>query len=147
MSLGVALFVFCSIAAVVFGARIHGVGRAEGTTHGATDYVSLLPPLGIAIGGLVLVVLSYRRHRAQVRVFVHGAAVRGRVIRRGEDETLRRSWRHPWKVGWELVVDGRRYEGAITHMDRAMLEAAIPTDEVVVLYDPRRPETNIVYIE
>ncbi len=103
--------------------------------------------LGLAIGGLVLMVLTHRKLRGERRAFVHGTAVRGRVIRREQDRSLSRSWRHPWKVGWELVVDGRRYEGAITHMDKAVLEGAIPSNDVVLLYDPRRPETNTVYIE
>lgn len=71
-----------------------------------------------------------------------------RHVERGDREgVMTQNRRHPWLVGWELVVDGQRYEGNPTHMSRAELEGAIPGSDVVVLYYPAQPETNTVYIE
>jgi hypothetical protein len=123
-----------------------GVGRVVGTTYGTMGYLGLVFFLSPVLG-VVLSVVAWRSNRREVRAFVHGKAVRGRVFERREDRRTRYKRRYPWRVGWEFTVEGQRYTGALSHMDRAVLEAAIPTDAVVVLYDPKRPATNTVYIE
>jgi hypothetical protein len=120
------------------------VGRIAGTTHATLGRFELLFHVS-PIVGLVLVLGAWRSNRREIRAFVHGTAVRGRVVSR-DRRGMRVNRRRPWVVRWELEVEGRRYEGSISHMDEATLQAAIPTDDVVVLYDPRRPAVNTVYI-
>ena len=122
------------------------VGRVDGTTYSAMGRAGLFVFI-FPLVGLALALHAHRSNRREIRAFVQGMAVRGRVVRREEDRSTRENRRHPWRVVWEFEVDGRRYEGSLSHMDKATLEGAIPTDEIVVLCDPRRPRTNTVYIE
>lgn len=97
--------------------------------------------------GLVITLVVHRWNRREIRAFVHGAATRGRVVRREHAGSLAIDKKRPWRVGWEFEVGGQRYRGEISSLDQEALEAAIPTDDVVVLFDPRRPERNTVYVE
>lgn len=121
------------------------VGRVKGTTYAMMGYFGLLFFLHPIVGAVVAFV-AVRSNRRESWAFVHGTAVRGRVVRREEDRHSRMNRRRPWIVGWEFEVDGQRYEGSLSHMDKAELERAIPTDEVVVLYDPERPGANTAYV-
>lgn len=121
------------------------VGRVKGTTYAMVGYFGLLFFLHPIVGS-VLALVAVRSNRRESRAFVHGTAVRGRVVRREEDPNTRMNRRRPWIVGWEFEVDGQRYEGSLSHMDKAELERAIPTDDVVVLYDPERPGANTAYV-
>jgi hypothetical protein len=122
------------------------VGRVKGTTYATMGYLGLLFFLHPIVGS-VLVFVAVRSNRRESRAFVHGKAVRGRVVRREEDRNTRMNRRRPWIVGWEFEVDGQRYEGSLSNMDKAELERGIPTSEVVVLYDPERPRVNTAYVE
>lgn len=122
------------------------VGRIVGTTYASMGYLGLLFCLSPLIGG-VLVLVAWRSNRREIRAFVHGKAVRGRVFERREDRRARYNRRYPWRVGWEFTVEGQRYTGALSHMDKAVLEGAIARDDLVVLYDPERPAVNTVYVE
>jgi hypothetical protein len=123
-----------------------GVGRVVGTTYATMGYLGLLFFLSPLVGA-VLVLVAWRSNRREIQAFVHGKAVRGRVFERREDRRVRYRYRYAWRVGWEFTVEGQRHTGSLSHMDKAVLEAAIPGDDVVVLYDPRRPATNTLYLE
>lgn len=140
------------VARATVGARLRGqalpslgVARLEGTTYATMGYLGLLFLIHPVVGA-VLAFVAVRSNRREIRAFVHGTATHGRVVRREEDRSTRMNRRRPWRVVWAFEVDGRRYEGSLSHMDRAELDRAIPTDAVVVLYDPARPQVSTVYV-
>lgn len=121
-----------------------GVARVVGTTSGpfgpVVAFVLIFPLAGAALLGWAI----QMNHR-QVRAYRHGHAARGLVRSRGVDHTVSSNGEHPTKIVWEFQVDGRSYQGELSSFEHMLLREVVPTDEVVVVYDPARPEHNTLY--
>lgn len=119
--------------------RIQGSHR---WTLGAWSLFVLLFPGA----GVVSVFRAVRSQRRQIRAFVHGAAMVGRITFVGEDALTRINRRHPTAVAWEFSVGGAWFYGRLTSMHRSAFEGLVPEQAVVVLYDQARPASNTIYI-
>jgi Predicted membrane protein len=121
-----------------------GVARVVGTTVGplgpAVAFVLIFPLAGAALLGWAI-----QMNQRQVRAYRSGRAVRGLVRSRGVDETVSSNGEHPTKIVWEFQVDGRPYQGELSSFEHMMLRQVVPTDEVVVVYDPAEPKHNTLY--
>lgn len=141
------------IAQAVPGARMEAevspslsMGRLKGTTYSTMGYMGLAPFL-FPVFGVVFTLLAFLSNRREIRAFVHGRAVRGRVVRRGEDRSARQNKKHPWLVEWQFEVAGQVYQGSLSHMNKALLQSAFPSDDIIVLYDPQNPKVNTALVE
>lgn len=121
-----------------------GVARVVGTTAGpfgpVVAFVLIFPLAGAALLGWAV-----QMNQRQVRAYRFGRAVRGLVRSRGVDETVRSNGEHPTKIVWEFQVDGRPYQGELSSFEHMLLREVVPTDEVVVVYDPSEPRHNTLY--
>jgi hypothetical protein len=121
-----------------------GVARVVGTTVGpfgpAVAFVLIFP-----LAGAFLLGWAIQMNQRQIRAYRHGRAVRGLVRSRGEDETVSSNGEHPTKIVWEFQVDGVPYQGELSSFEHALLREVVPTDEVVVVYDPALPKHNTLY--
>jgi hypothetical protein len=120
--------------------------RMKGTTSAkmgfAGVFIFIFPLVGAALFGWAV-----RSNRRETRAFRDGVATKGLVIKRGEDTTTEINDKHPFEVVWEFHVDGTNYKGKLAHMSREILQRAVPSDEVTVLYDPRDPQANTIWFE
>ena len=94
-----------------------------------------------------MVFFAVRSNRREIRAFRDGVPGRGLVTKRAEDTSTTVNGRHPFEIHWEFQVDGVTYKGKLSHMERFKIESAFPEDEVTVLYDPRDPKINTVWLE
>jgi hypothetical protein len=121
------------------------VARVAGTTISAMGYVSLV--FGVfAVVGLFMLLGAVRSNRREIRAFVHGTAIEADVVERGVDRRVKVNGRHPRLVRWRFEVAGRVHDGTFTHMDEAVIREVAPGDRVAVLYDPRNPRVNTLWI-
>ncbi len=90
---------------------------------------------------------AVRSNRREIRAFRDGMATKGLVVKRGPDETTEINGKNPHEVVWEFQVDGTSYKGKLSHMNSAILDRALPDNEVTVLYDSKDPRVNTVWIE
>ncbi|OIP30663.1 MAG: hypothetical protein AUK47_24560 [Deltaproteobacteria bacterium CG2_30_63_29] len=119
--------------------------RISGTQRSAFGYwvaVFLLFP----VAGVVCLFLSIRSNRREIRAYREGQPIMARVTFRGEDLTASSNGRHPFLVKWTFTVSQQRYEGSLSHMDRAMLGELLDANQVPVLYLPENPLVNTVYV-
>jgi hypothetical protein len=120
--------------------------RMKGTKSAVAGSFSifsfLFPIIGAAMLGWAI-----RSNRREIRAFREGVPTKGLVIKRGEDTTTEINGKHPFEVHWEFQVDGTTYKGKLSNMNRAILQQALPEEEVLVLYDPKNPAVNTVWIE
>jgi hypothetical protein len=121
-----------------------GVARVIGTTVGpfgpAVSFVLIFPLAGAALLGWAI-----QMNQRQVRAYRLGRAVRGLVRSRGRDPSVSSNGENPTKIVWEFQVDGRPYEGELSSFEHGLLLHVVPTDEVVVVYDPAEPRHNTLY--
>ena len=121
-----------------------GVARVVGTTSGpfgpVVAFVLIFPLAGAALLGWAV-----QMNQRLVRAYRHGRAVRGLVRSRGVDETVSSNGEHPTKIVWEFQVDGRPYQGELSSFEHMLLREVVPSDEVVVVYDPAEPKHNTLY--
>lgn len=103
---------------------------------------------GMALmGGVVLLVTTTRTNRREVRAFRHGLPAQGRIIRRDFDMATSINGKHPFEVVWEFDANGVSHHGRLSHVDRELVERALPGSEVTVLYDPADPSANTAWID
>jgi hypothetical protein len=121
-----------------------GTARVVGTTAGpfgpAVLFVVIFPAAGLALLGWAVSI-----NRAQVRAYRDGVATRGLVVSRAHDTSVRSNGRSPLKIVWEFHVDGVPHRGELSSFEELMLRQVVPTDEVVVVYDPKDPKRNTLY--
>lgn len=123
-----------------------GWARIPGTTYSTFGYVGLFTLIFPAVGGGLLFA-AVRSNRREIRAYRRGLPTQGLVVKKGYDTSTKINGRHPFEVVWELQVDGQTYKGSLSHMNRELLERAIPSNEITVLYDPADPSANTVWIE
>jgi len=104
-------------------------------------FVILFPAAGV-----FSVFRAVRFHRRQLRAFVYGVAVVGRITFEGEDVLTKINRRHPYAVAWAFSVGGESFRGKLTSMRRSAFEGFVEEAGVIVLYDQSRPQSNTVYI-
>lgn len=120
--------------------------RMQGTTSSKLGMVVLFLFIFPLAGG-AMVFSAFRSNRREIRAFRDGVAVKGLVKRRGFDENTEVNGKNPFEITWEFQADGTTYTGKLSHMDRGLLERALPDLEVTVLYDPKDPKINTVWLE
>ena len=120
--------------------------RIEGTTSSkmgmSVVFLFLFPLIGGALFGWAV-----RSNRREIRAFRDGVSIKGLVVKRGPDETTEINGKNPHEVVWEFQVDGTNYKGKLSHMNPVILNRALPDSEVTVLYDPKDPHVNTVWID
>jgi hypothetical protein len=122
-----------------------GCSRLEGTHNwvvGPLGLVFLLFPL---LGGSLLF-FSIRSNRREIRAFVHGVPITAKVVSVGEDRSTTINGRHPLQIAWEFRMNDEVYSGSLSTMLHLDLEEFLAAQEIVVLYDPGRPEINTLFI-
>lgn len=102
----------------------------------------LFPLIGAGMFGW-----AYRSNRREIRAFRDGIAARGLIVKRGFDQSTEINGENPFEIVWEFQIDGTNYKGKLSHMDASIINRAFPDDEVTVLYDPRNPKINTVWVE
>ena len=102
----------------------------------------LFPLIGAGMFGW-----AYRSNRHEIRAFRDGIAARGLIVKRGFDQSTEINGANPFEIVWEFQIDGTNYKGKLSHMDASIINRAFPDDEVTVLYDPRNPKINTVWVE
>jgi len=120
--------------------------RVKGTTISKMGYTGMFFFIFPLVGGGLLFA-AVRSNRREIRAFRDGVATKGLIVRRGMDTSTEINGKHPFDVIWEFQVDGNTYKGKLSHMNHEILRRAMPDDEVTVLYDPRDPKVNTVWIE
>jgi hypothetical protein len=119
--------------------------RIRGTTYSSMGLVGLvfliLPSLGA-----IIALLAIRSNRRARRAFTIGRAITARVTYSGLDGSVRINGRNPWRIAWELTVDGRVYTGSVSSMRQDLIADLMPAKELVVLYDPENPRINTAYV-
>lgn len=119
--------------------------RVRGTT------ISDLGPFAaffliFAFVGAPLFISAWRSNAREIRAFTHGASTVGRVVEFGPDYSVRVNGRHPTRLRWEFDVDGKTYNGSLTHMDGHVLRPLVAGTRVPVLYDKNDPRANTLYV-
>jgi hypothetical protein len=124
---------------------IPSIARLESNTRSSTGYGTLFVLLFPLIGG-ALALSAFLENRREIRAFLHGTAALARVTYQGPDTSTKVNGRHPYKIEWQLVVGPSVYKGAISHMDRNAIAELAAGGQILVLYDPRAPRINTVYV-
>ncbi|EYF01639.1 DUF3592 domain-containing protein [Chondromyces apiculatus] len=120
--------------------------RVQGTSVSPFGLLGLLV-LVFPVVGAGLLFHAVRSNLREIRAYRHGIPVTGLVVKRGQDTTVEVNGRHPYEVVWEFQVAQARHRGRLSHMDGALLERALPGNEVTVLYDPANPAVNTVWFD
>ena len=131
---------------VVVSPFLPSVSRIEGTTVGPFGYFGLFPLVLSGGAGLAAMLLAWRSNRREIRAFIHGQAILGRVVYAGVDQSTKVNGRHPYKVDWDFTIDGRTYRGRLVSMDPAPLESYFGGGKVPVLYVADDPSANTLYV-
>lgn len=120
--------------------------RIQGTTRTKLGlsalFIFLFPLVGLGMFGA-----AYRSNRREIRAFRDGSATKGLIVKRGLDHSTEINGKNPFEIVWEFQIDGTNYKGKLSNMHAEMLNRAFPEEEVTVLYDPRDPKVNTVWIE
>lgn len=120
-------------------ARIKG---ATSSSFGLTAAFVLLFP----VAGFILTVKVVLENQREIRAHRVGVPIMATVVSRGLDTSTSVNEKHPFTITWELLVNGKRYTGKLSHMDESMLADLGLNGEIVVLYDPKNPRVNTAYI-
>lgn len=121
------------------------VCRVAGTTLSWTGYMGAFVFL-FPLAGAASVFGAVRSNRREIRAFVHGKPVAARVLSRGLDRSVKVNGQSPTKITWQFEVNGASYTGDISHMNPSALGDLMRGHAVPVLYDPRNPKINTVYV-
>lgn len=120
--------------------------RLRGATYSTFGYfvsfVFLFPVIGLS-----LLVFTVRANRREIRAFREGTPAWAKVTFAGPDTSTRMNGQNPWKVAWELTVDGKCYQGSLSSMNRAALGELLEARQLVVLYLPENPAINTAWVE
>ncbi len=120
--------------------------RIEGAYAGAygpwAAVYLIMPSLGLSFLIWVL-----RRRHGRVRVFTLGVATPGTLVYKGINRRIRINGGHPEMLRWEFSVEGVAYQGSISSMNPQDFAGLAAQDRVIVLYGPRNPANNILYVD
>jgi hypothetical protein len=119
--------------------------RLTGTRNSAFGPFALFTLTFPLIGGVILF-FAIRSNRREIRAFVHGVPALAKVISVGEDGSTEINGKHPLVVAYEFRVGDEVYAGSLSSMKHLELEEFLDAEEVVVLYDPQRPQINTLYL-
>ncbi len=120
--------------------------RIQTTRSAPTPFVGMLF-LAIPLLGAISLLAAYRSNRNKIRPFRDGIVTKGRIVKRGEYTAFAVKGYPVFEIVWEFQIDGTNYKGKLSHMDASIINRAFPDDEVTVLYDPRNPKINTVWVE
>jgi hypothetical protein len=121
------------------------VARVVGTTCASMGYVGLFVLIFPAIGG-ALAFAAWRSNRREVRAFSRGVPILADVVYEGPDRSTRVNGRHPYQIRWEFEVDGERFSGSISAMERTELGGLTRAGKAIVLYDAAGPKASTLYV-
>lgn len=130
---------------IEYARRVPEWARVRGTTRSFFGYFGLLTVL-FPLVGLGLALGAWRENRREIKAYVWGRPAAARKLSFGEDYSARVNNRHPWKLTWELDVDGRRYTGSLSSMNREDLAELASGEQVPVLYLDDDPKVNTAYV-
>ena len=121
------------------------ISRVVGTTRATMGYTPIFVVI-FPVVGAVLAFGAWRSNRREIRAFSRGAPVLARITFRGADMSVTVNHRHPFKIVWEFQVGGRPYSGSFSTMQRGELGGIEQSEQLAVLYDPRDPSVNTLWI-
>lgn len=120
--------------------------RVRGTTSTQMGlgmlFFLLFPLVGAGMFGS-----AYLSNRREIRAFRDGTPTKGLIVKRGLNHSTEVNGKNPFEIVWEFQIDGTNYKGKLSNMHAELLNRAFPEEEVTVLYDPRDPKINTVWIE
>jgi hypothetical protein len=122
-----------------------GVARVTGTTLSTMGYAGVFVLIFPTVGA-VFAFGAWRSNRREIQAFTHGRPIAARVTYAGADMSVTVNGSHPLKVEWQFEIDGKSYTGAISSMSAADLGGLVNAKDVAVLYDPRDPKVNTVWV-
>ncbi|WP_156041429.1 DUF3592 domain-containing protein [Chondromyces apiculatus] len=112
------------------------------------NYVQLMIYAVSLLGsGFALLLLASYGNRREEKAFREGLPAKGRVLMRGLNDGSSFHGVPPFEVVWEFEAHGVTHQGRLSHVDRALVERALPGEVVTVLYDPADPSANTVWVE
>ena len=122
------------------------IARIAGTTRSWTGYgglfVLIFPFVGASL--LCFMIISRLRRRD---AFINGTPVLVEIANADWDRSIRINGRNPWRVRWEFRVGSIMYDGSISAMDRSALDEVSQATQLIVLYNPSRPSSNVLYLD
>ena len=119
------------------------MARVAGTTRNTFGYAAGLVVL-FPLVGVAMVIWVIRASVRRKRAFREGLPARARSTYFGPDTSVRVNGRNPWHVKYEFEVDGRLFQGRLSHMDRTRLEGL--EGALIALYDPADPSCNTLWL-
>jgi hypothetical protein len=84
----------------------------------------------------------HRRRRA----YTYGIPITATVLSAGEDLSTSISYVNPFKVTWEFEVNGKRYQGDFSSMNKAELADLITSKQLLVVYLSTQPAHHALYL-
>ena len=96
--------------------------------------------------GFFMLRSAVRSNQREIKAFVRGTPIVARVVYPGPDTSTKMNGRHPHMIRWSFDVQGKTYEGSISHMERARIDPLVAGEHVIVLHDPQSPATSTVYV-
>lgn len=107
-----------------------------------------LPFLGLGLlflsTGVIGLIMRGQEMKNIVLVLQHGLPLRGEITGIEENQMVSVNNRHPWKISYQFMLDGRMFEG-----EKSTLNIPSPTHQpgrtVCVLFLKDKPEINTIY--
>jgi hypothetical protein len=109
-----------------------------------------LSPLVFPIGGFLMLVVGFLGHRRRRRAFTHGTPALGWIVSFGRDpraSTETRDGRRPTVLTWAFHGPGGQLGGSVSSLDRGLFGERHIGAPVIVLFDPKHPEVNTLWVE
>ncbi len=104
-------------------------------------------PLTFAILGCGMVVSGIVRSRQRRRTFTGGTPTIGWIVSFGVDRRSSSRDRGPTVLAWAFDGPGGRFTGSISTFKPQLLGEQRVGGPVVVLYDPKNPRVNTLWVE
>jgi hypothetical protein len=133
---------FFGLGAPMFACMVSRVAELNVGVVAVGCFAVIFPVVGALVG--IGAVVSNRREK---RAYRDGLPIDGKVVRSEQDTSTAINEKHPWIIRWEFSVDGKPYEGELTHMNHALLQAFKVGSAVTVLYLREDPKVNTLYLD
>jgi hypothetical protein len=104
-------------------------------------------PLIFPAIGLMLIAGAKVAQGSRDQVFRNGSAAAGKVIFSGPDSRVRINGCNPFQLRYQFSTDQGVFTGSVSSMNMTVLQALPKDGQVPVLYDPRNPRRNTLYVE
>ena len=65
---------------------------------------------------------------------------------KGQDQTTIINGRHPFLMRWEFNTEAGAFQGSLSSMRLLDLKAFGDAEQIVVVYDPKDPKINTLYV-